>query len=407
MLDDLRDIGRNAATGGVDRFAWSGADLALREWFLARADGIGLETETDGNGNLWAWWASALPGTAVVIGSHLDSVPSGGDWDGPLGVVAALDAVERLRASGFRPSRPIAVVAFSDEEGARFGVACLGSRLLLGAVRAESALGLRDVAGTTLAEAMTAAGHDPRRVGADPQRASRIGEFIELHIEQGHLPIAEGPWRGVAGLTATGRTLGVASEIWPHGRWRLDFEGTANHAGTTPLRDRNDPVLALARGVIEVRKAAEELGVLGTVGKLSVVPGAVNAIASSASIWVDARGPDAAGVKAMIALVEQRLGAGAVQESWTAVTAFDRELTAAVSAAVAPVAGIPPVLPSGAGHDAGVLALAGIPTAMLFVRNPTGVSHSPAEAVDESDAVLGVDALVAVLKDRATGDRAL
>ena len=401
MLDDLRDIGRNPVTGGLDRFAWSRADLAMREWFVARAAALGLEVETDGNGNLWAWWGERLPGSAIVIGSHLDSVPSGGDWDGPLGVAASLEAVGLLLARGAVPRRPVAVVAFADEEGARFGVACLGSRLMVGAVRPEVALALRDNDGTTVAEAMLAAGHDPAGAGADPPRVARIGEFVELHIEQGHLPIAEGEFAGATGLAAVGRPLGVASEIWPHGRWRLDFAGTANHAGTTPLADRNDPVLAMARGVLEVRRAAEELGVLGTVGKLAVVPGAVNAIAASASVWVDARGADPATVRAMIALTEGRLGVRAAEESWTAVTPFDRGLTAAVADAVRPLAGEPPVLPSGAGHDAGVLALAGIPVAMLLVRNPTGVSHSPEELADEADAALGVRALVAILEARA------
>lgn len=416
LLGDLESIGRNRVTGGVDRLAWSTADLALREWFLARAAALGLDTETDGNGNLWAWWGHDLPGTAVVIGSHLDSVPSGGNWDGPLGVVSAFLAVERLQASGARPRRPVAVVSFSDEEGGRFGAATLGSRLLTGAASAETALGLRDVDGTTLAEAMRAAGHDPARVATDPERLARIGAYIELHVEQGHLPIAEGAHAGATGLAAAGVPLGVASEIWPHGRWRLDFRGVANHAGTTPLADRTDPVLAMARAITEVRAAAERLGVLGTVGKLAVVPGAVNAIASTASCWVDARGADPARVRALIAEVENALASSldgaAAEESWTAVTPFDRDLTAAVAAASAsavtsaaagasPIAGELPVLPSGAGHDAGVLALAGVPTAMLFVRNPTGVSHSPEERADEADARLAVDALTAVLQDQA------
>lgn len=401
MLGDLESIGRNRVTGGVDRLAWSPPDLALREWFVARATALGLDTETDGNGTLWAWWGHDLPGTAFVIGSHLDSVPSGGDWDGPLGVVSAFLAVERLRARGATPRRPIAVVSFSDEEGGRFGAATLGSRLLTGAASADSALALRDVDGTTLAEAMRAAGHDPARVGADPPRLARVGAYVELHVEQGHLPIAEGPHAGTAGLAAAGMPLGVASEIWPHGRWRLDFRGVANHAGTTPLADRTDPVLAMARAITEVHAAAERLGVLGTVGKLAVVPGAVNAIASSASCWVDARGADPAQVRGLIAEVEAALTIASVEESWTAVTPFDRSLTAAVAAAAAPLAGELPVLPSGAGHDAGVLALAGVPTAMLFVRNPTGVSHSPEERADEADARLGVDALVAVLQDQA------
>jgi N-carbamoyl-L-amino-acid hydrolase len=393
LLSELRDIGRDPA-GGVTRFAWATPELTLREWFAGRAAALGLEAETDGNGNLWAWWNASLPGPAFAVGSHLDSVPGGGDWDGPLGVAAGFAAIERLRADGWRPGRPVAVVAFSDEEGGRFGVACLGSRMLTGAITPERALALRDDSGTSLAEAMGAAGHDPAGAGADPARLARVGEFVELHIEQGRMSLPG----GVRGLAGAGVPLGVASEIWPHGRWRLDFAGMPNHAGTTALDDRVDPVLAMASGVLEVRRAAEELGVLGTVGRLRVVPGAVNAIAASASLWIDARGADPERVRRMIGLVEERLAVPGVEESWTAVTPFDRGLTAAVSEAVG---GGLPVLPSGAGHDAGVLALAGVPTAMLFVRNPTGVSHSPEEHAEESDALAGVAALEAVIRARA------
>ncbi|MEO7721008.1 MAG: allantoate amidohydrolase [Pseudolysinimonas sp.] len=393
LLTELSDVGRDPA-GGVTRFAWAASELELREWFVARASGLGLDVETDGNGNLWAWWGFDLPGTAFVVGSHLDSVRSGGDWDGPLGVVSAFAALASLRASGWMPTRPVAVVAFADEEGGRFGLACLGSRLLTGAVSPSQALALVDEGGMTLAEAMTAAGHDPARVGADPTRLARIGAFVELHIEQGRMPLADSA-RGLAGAE---RPLGVAREIWPHGRWRIDLAGVPDHAGTTALADRVDPVLAMAEGIVEVRRAAEELGILGTVGRVRVVPGAVNAIASSASLWVDARGEDPARVRELVALVERRLGVTADQESWTDITRFDAALTTDVSAAIG---GEVPSLPSGAGHDAGVLSLAGVPTAMLFVRNPTGVSHSPEEHAEESDAELGVAALTAVVRRMA------
>ena len=139
LLGELSDVGRDPA-GGVTRFAWAASELELREWFAARAAALGLDVETDGNGNLWAWWGASLPGTAFVVGSHLDSVRSGGDWDGPLGVVSAFAAVESLKASGWMPARPVAVVAFAEEEGGRFGLACLGSRLLTGAVDPARAL---------------------------------------------------------------------------------------------------------------------------------------------------------------------------------------------------------------------------------------------------------------------------
>ncbi len=404
LLEELRGIGRDPVTGGVTRLAWTRDDLELHAWFAARATAAGLDVETDGNGNVWAWWHPELPGAALVLGSHLDSVPSGGEWDGPLGVVSALAAVERLVASGAVPTRAVAVVAFRDEEGGRFGVACLGSRLLTGAIDPARALALLDADGTSLAEAMAAAGHDARRAGADRARLDRIGEFVELHVEQGHLPIAGGAHAGVAGLAAAGRPLGVASEIWPHGRWRLELRGQGNHAGTTPLADRRDPVLAMADGIRAVREAAEELGVLGTVGRVRIVPGAVNAIASSASAWIDARGEDPDRVRELVARVERSLAgsdAAAHEESWTAATRFDAELTAAVQRAIEPVAGDAPVLPSGAGHDAGILASAGVSVAMLFVRNPTGISHAPEELAEESDAALGIDALCAVVEARA------
>lgn len=393
LLSELSRVGRDPA-GGVTRFAWAAAELELREWFAARALALGLDVETDGNGNLWAWWDAGLPGAAFVVGSHLDSVRSGGEWDGPLGVVSAFAVVESLRAAGWMPTRPLAVVAFADEEGGRFGLACLGSRLLTGAVDPERALALVDDDGVTLAEAMTAAGHDPRLVGADPDRLAKIGAFVELHIEQGRMPLAG----GARGLAGAGRPVGVAREIWPHGRWRIDLHGVPDHAGTTALADRVDPVLAMAEGIVEVRRAAGELGVLGTVGRVRVLPGAVNAIASSASLWVDARGEQPERVRELVAALESRLGVAATLESWTDVTPFDAALTADVAAAVG---GEVPELPSGAGHDAGVLSLAGVPTAMLFVRNPTGVSHSPEEHAEESDALAGVAALTAVVRRMA------
>lgn len=392
MLAELDGVGRSP-DGGVTRFAWTRADAELREWFAARAAGVGLDVEVDGNGNLWAWAGPGLPGSAFVVGSHLDSVANGGDWDGPLGVVSALEAVARLRSEGWTPARPFAIAVFADEEGGRFGVACLGSRLLTGAIAPERALALRDDDGTTLAEAMRDAGLDPSRTGADPARVARLGGFVELHVEQGRMLLAD----GARGLAGAGRALGVASEIWPHGRWRLDLAGRADHAGTTALADRDDPVLAMGRAIVAVREAAEQLDVLATVGRVRVHPGAVNAIAARASLWIDARAGDPQRVRALVARIEAGAHADAVEESWTAVTRFDRELT--VDAASVIGADVP-VLPSGAGHDAGVLALAGVPTAMILVRNPTGVSHAPEERAEESDALEGVAALAALIRKR-------
>ena len=382
MWSELADVGREPATGGYRRYAWTNADATLREWFAAEASRRGLDVTTDRNGNLWAWWGDPTRrDDGVVTGSHLDSVPDGGAYDGPLGVVSAYAAVDALRASGHVPDRPLAVALFGDEEGARFGVACAGSRLLTGALDPDRARGLTDLDGVRLGEAMRAAGHDPAQLGRDDETLRRIGTFIELHVEQG---------RGLVGL---GAPVGVASGIWPHGRWRLDLLGEANHAGTTRLADRQDPMLRLAAAVTAARSSAERRDALATIGRLVVEPNGTNAVPSAVRAWLDARGPEDGAVRQVVADVGAAAGVEAVEESWSPRVDFD----AALRDGLAVLLGNAPVLGTGAGHDAGVLASAGVPTAMLFVRNPTGVSHSPAEYAEEADCLVGVAALARVL----------
>jgi len=382
---DLLDVGR-APGGGYRRFAWTSVDSTLREWFVASAQELGLDVTGDRAGNLWAWWGSPdADGPGVVVGSHLDSVPDGGAYDGPLGVVSALAVVERLRRDGFRPARPIGVACFADEEGARFGVACAGSRLLTGALDPDRARALRDADGTTMASAMAAAGLDVQHLGPDQQALRRVGCFVELHVEQGR------------GLVHEGTAVGVGGAIWPHGRWRLDLPGRADHAGTTALADRLDPMLDLARLVLAARDAAGRHGALATVGKVRVQPGSVNGIASAVTAWLDARAPSEAAVRAVLADLALDGLPSPVEESWTPPTVLDSALTGSVAALL----GGAPVLATGAGHDAGVLAAAGVPTSMLFVRNPTGVSHSPHEQADRDDCLAGVDALTRVVEHLA------
>ncbi|MEN3307415.1 MAG: beta-ureidopropionase / N-carbamoyl-L-amino-acid hydrolase [Micromonosporaceae bacterium] len=389
---ELLPIGRDAATGGYQRFSWGDADLAARDWFTGQARVRDLDVHTDRNGNLWAWWGPPGP-DAVVTGSHLDSVPDGGAFDGPLGIVSALAAVDRLRARGARPVRPVALAVFVEEEGARFGVPCLGSRLLTGAVPAARARDLRDADGVTWAAAMAAAGLDPDAIGADDALLGQAGAFVELHVEQGRA------------LVHRDAPVGVASAIWPHGRWRLDFTGEANHAGTTQLTDRRDPMLTFANTVLSARKKARLAGALATIGKVVVEPGATNAIPSAVRAWLDARAPDE---QTLDATTEEILRAAAERaardgtavrgtcESYTPAVEFASGLRDRISGRLGGV----PVLPTGAGHDAAVLA-ARVPTAMLFVRNPTGVSHAPGEHASLADCLAGVDALADVLEDLA------
>ncbi len=386
MLEAIAEIGRDPRTGGYRRFAWSDADMALREWFAGEAAERGMELDEDGNGNQFAWWGTG--DDALLIGSHLDSVPDGGAYDGPLGVVSSFAAVDELRAQGHTPKRPIVVGNFADEEGARFGIACAGSQLVTGALSADKALSLKDRDGQTLAEVMTARGRDPRAVGRTDLLDS-IGTFVELHVEQGR------------SLIHSDAAVGVATAIWPHGRWRLDFCGEANHAGATLMEDRHDPMQAYAATVIAARRLATDAGARATFGRLEVEPGGTNAIPSRVRAWLDARAADEGQLDKLVdALMHQARSAadpdgttvGLTTESVSPAVEFDVPLRDRLASLLDA-----PVLPTGAGHDAGVLS-PHVPTAMLFVRNPTGVSHSPAEFAEDADCQAGVEALTTVVR---------
>ncbi|MFD5324547.1 allantoate amidohydrolase [Streptomyces sp. NPDC127092] len=398
MWTSLRPTGRSDASGGYRRYAWTGADADCRLWFRMQAEARRLDVETDRNGNQWAWLGDPTAGDAVVTGSHLDSVPDGGAFDGPLGVVSAFAALDELRARGVSFRRPLAIVNFGDEEGARFGLACVGSRLTSGQLTKEKAFELRDADGISLPQAMEAAGYDPEAIGPDHERLARIGAFVELHVEQGRA------------LDLSGDAVGIASAIWPHGRWRYDFHGEANHAGTTRLVDRRDPMLPYAETVLAARREAELAGAVATFGKIAVEPNGVNAIPSLVRGWLDARAADQESLDAVVAGIEtaardhavrQGVDLAVVRESFTPVVEFGHALREEMGRILGETTGDKvPVLGTGAGHDAGILS-ASIPTAMLFVRNPTGVSHSPAEFAAEDDCVAGVRALADVLEGLA------
>ena len=389
MWRQLSRVGR-APSGGYRRFAWTGTDRELARWFAARAEERGLRHEVDRNGNQWAWLGDPARGGAVATGSHLDSVPDGGAFDGPLGVVSAFAALDELRARGVAGRRPLGVVRFADEEGARFGVACVGSRLSCGRLDPDAARALRDADGVTLAEAVARAGHDPAGLGADPERLAGLAAFVELHIEQG---------RALADL---GHPVALGSWIRPHGRWRFDFHGVPDHAGTTRIEDRRDPMLTYAHTVLSARKRARLAGALATFGRIEAEPGAVNAVPGLVRGWLDARADEETALDTLVAGIERAarergerdgVRVAVTRESHTPKVVF----SASLRDTLAGLLGELPQLPTGAGHDAGVLA-GTVPTAMLYVRNPTGVSHAPAEHAEPADCLAGVAALATALE---------
>ena len=415
LLGAIEDIGRDAKRGGYSRPVYPTAETTLREWFIAEATGRSLEVATDANGIIWAWWD--LPGSAkdeasrrgaLVTGSHLDSVPGGGAFDGPLGVASALAAYDELAsreaAGSLVRNRALAITVFPEEDGSRFGVACLGSRLLTGAIDPARALNLRDEQGNTFADVASANGLDPARMGRDEAALARIGDFIELHVEQGKGLNSE------AHVDHAGRgpAVAVGDTILGHGRWQLSFSGQGNHAGTTLMADRSDPMIAAAQAIVAVRTiAAAQDNARATVGRLEPVPGGTNVIASRVDLWLDVRHPDDAVTAMLVEKIHgqaQKLAAfegctvNLTEESFSNTVHFDSGLTRSLSNSVRRLVPDAPLLPTGAGHDAGVLA-AEVPSGMLYVRNPSGISHSPEEHVEDDDAAAGVLALADTLAD--------
>ena len=396
MWRDLAPLGRSRESGGYFRQPFTTPEREATAWFLEQCRSRDLEVTADELGNVVAWWRPAeASGPGVLTGSHLDSVLDGGAYDGPLGVVSALAAIDVLRDRGFTPSRPIGVAVFVEEEGSRFGLACLGSRLLTGTTTLDQARDLRDRDGVFFLDAVAAA---KRPRDAKPLRWADLREqvacFVELHVEQGR------------DLVDRGASVGVASTIWPHGRYRFDFTGEANHAGTTRMEDRHDPMLTYAMTALAANKQARLSGQRATFGRVDVHPNGTNAVPSRVTAWLDARAESPEHLAALVGEVERmavdragRDGTAAVvtAESVSPEVVFDGGLARRIAEP-----GAWPVIPTMAGHDAGILSAAGVPTGMLFVRNPTGISHSPAEHAETADCLAGVEALADTLQRLAS-----
>jgi len=339
-------------------------------------DEAGLEVGRDAAGNLYGRLLGSRPDLPEVwSGSHLDTVPAGGRFDGALGVVGAIEAVAELEPG----ERTVTVVAFRDEEGVRFGGGCFGSRALCGRLDPNE-LDKRDADGITVGEALAALELDSPPPGGWLDGRARC--FVELHIEQGPR------------LLTMGAPLAVVTAIVGTSGTRVTFSGKAGHAGTTPMAGRSDALVAAAGFVLAVNRLALDGDLVATVGQLEVAPGAANVIPERVTLTLDAR---ATAIDAALQAVD-RLAAecsGETERIWLYEPApMDERPRAALLDAVRALGVAPVEMDSRAGHDAAVLAQAGVPSAMLFVRSGAGgVSHRPDEWSDPDDVALAVHAL--------------
>ena len=378
--------------GRLTRTFCSPAMLQANQIVARWMEEAGMRAYQDAIGNLVADYAGLNgKGPVLVLGSHLDTVRDAGKYDGALGVLGAIACVHQLTEEQIRLPFGIRVIGFADEEGVRYGSTYLGSRVVAGSFD-PALLQALDARGIAMGEAIRDFGGNPENLREAAMVGQELMGYVEVHIEQG--PVLEE--RQLA--------VGVVSAIAGQTRVKVTFTGKAGHAGTTPMLLRQDALCGAGEFVVEVEKfARKQDGLVATVGQLNVAPGASNVIPGTAELTVDVRHPNDAVRKECCAGLEQRAGqiaaARKLTVQWHAVhenaaTTLDARLSATLAEAVQQQQGQTISLPSGAGHDAAVMAMI-VPAAMLFVRCKGGLSHHPDEAVSLED----VQVTVAVMKD--------
>ena len=377
--------------GGLTRVFLSAEYRAATDEVLGWMREAGMEASRDAIGNVAGRYEGLRAGLpCLMLGSHLDTVRDAGRYDGMLGVIAAIECVAALAATGKRLPFAVEVLAFGDEEGVRFGTSMLGSRAVSGTLD-PATLQARDASGTTIAEALRRFGLEASRI---PQVARRKGEvlaYAELHIEQG--PVLE----------AEGLPVGVVSAINGFSRLRATLSGVAGHAGTVPMKLRRDALAAAAECVLAIERLARaDAELVGTVGRIEARPGAINVIPGEVQFTIDFRAPRDArredAVRSALAAVEKiarerQVGCKVERIQELGVTACAPWLMEQLERAVAAEGVRVRRLPSGAGHDGQAMqAIADV--AMLFVRCKGGISHNPAESISEADAGAGARTLL-------------
>lgn len=385
-LDTLAQFGATP-TGGLNRIAFNEADLQARRWVERQMQALGMTFRADEAGNtigLYPGSRADLP--PIALGSHTDTVPNGGRFDGALGVLAALACVRALREAKTQLRHPVEIINFTAEEATMSG-GTLGSRAMCGLLQAGSPVNQPAWDGRPVAEHLRAAGLNPDTLARAQRPPGSLAAYLELHIEQG----------GTLALEQT--DIGVVEGIVGIRRYSVTFKGYANHAGTTPMEQRQDALVMAAPFIMAAREVAVARGIVGTIGQLQVQPGAPNVIPGRVELSLEIRGLDESILDEAEAELAQRAGQSGGQFEPVAgksATASDPRLTEALAAACAELGLSYRRMPSGAGHDAMCVA-AIAPQAMLFVPSQGGVSHSPDEYTTPEDCVNGARVLLGAL----------
>jgi allantoate deiminase len=387
ILDEINSFGA-LNNGGIDRLAWTPSEIEARQWLFDRCQRLGLETRMDEAGNVWAF-AGARP--AVVLGSHLDSVPHGGRFDGALGIAAALAIISTAREASLLGADRLGSICFTDEEGVRFGLGMTGSRAVAGDLTIEDVKRAATTDGLALVEVLAACGLNPERVPEASNRRADISCYLELHVEQGRR------------LERAGLPASIVTGIVGLSHWRIEIRGQANHAGTTLPEDRRDALIPLAAAVQRARSIMNATdGLVVTVGEAEVVGGATNIVPGRSRFSLDVRSLEKSLIDfAATEIVAETKRVG--DEHGCSVEATetkrlhpapmaDRVLNAQRDASKSLDVDIPEMA-SMAGHDAMTLGVAGIDCGMVFVRSEGGFSHSPREASSKPDCALATELL--------------
>ncbi len=399
LLQRIEELGALGSTGdgGCCRLALTDEDRAGRDLLVTWMHDLGLEVDIDAIGNITGTWQVGT-GTPVMTGSHIDTVRTGGLYDGNLGVIAGLEVIETLMGNGLTPPRPLAVAAFTNEEGARFQPDMLGSLVYVGGLDLETALDTSAIDGARLGDELARIEYQ----GSTPVPASPPHAFVELHIEQG--PVLE--QRDVR----IGAVTGVQGISWQE----VTIHGQSNHAGTTPMSLRHDPAYVAAEITVFLRRLADELGghQVCTVGKIDIFPNLVNVVPARVVMTLDVRNTD----EQTLQIAEQRINVFLDEVSRDEGVRIERRTLARFKPVVFCDDVIDIVervsgdlgtttmrLPSGAGHDAQMLARI-CPTAMIFTPSAKGISHNPAEFTSADDLVLGANVLLHTMWELAHRD---